>query len=316
MSYTNPIDLLESEERELEERIFGTPKGDPVTTDPEATTQNTPNTSAQEPPELVTPAPPPQREEGSVDDWEKRYKNLRSSRDENLWKTKTQLSAALETINTLQGEITRVHKAQPKVDPLEGIFTDEDTETLGSATVDAVKRATVRATEAATRPLQEQLELERKKRSEQDILLAQQAKQEAYGIFISRVAQAVPNWEQINFDPTFVKWMEDPDFDGTPRKVYFQEAEGSGNSALIIRYMREYEAIKPRDLLAAKVAPVGDSGSTANTQRPAEGQRMSRQYIDKFYDDLSRGRYRGRHSEAQAIETAIDKAVMEGRVVA
>ncbi len=81
--------------------------------------------------------------------------------------------------------------------------------------------------------------------------------------------------------------------------------------------MKEYEASKPKDKLASKVAPVGDQASVTTVDQRKPGDRpISKAYIDKFYDDLARGRYRGRHSEARAIEAEIDKAVMEGRVVA
>lgn len=312
MSYVNPIEQLESEEKALVEKIYGTPE-DKETTESSATTHETETTEAPVRTESVTQDKQPAE---SQEDWEKRYKNLRASRDENLWKTKTQLGAALETINTLQAEVNKLRQAQPTIDPLDGVFTEEDNETLGSATVEAMRKATRKATEAATRPLQEQLDLERKKRQEQDKELAKQSIQEAYGIFLQRVSSAVPNWEAINFDPAFAKFMDEPDYDGTPRKNYFASAEAQGNSALVIRYMKEFEASKPKDKLAAKVAPIGDSSSTATDHKKPGDKVFSRKYIDKFYDDLSRGRYRGRDSEAKVIEAAIDKAVMEGRVVA
>ncbi len=135
MPYINPIELLEQEEKALQEKIFGTPEGE-ATTEPEATTEETVRTEAPAEPELVPHVQQPE------EDWEKRYKNLRASRDENLWKTKTQLSAALETISTLQAEVRKLQQAQPTVDPLDGVFTEEDTETLGTATIEAMRKAT------------------------------------------------------------------------------------------------------------------------------------------------------------------------------
>ncbi len=313
--YKNPIESLEKEEKELEGMIYGTPSDPTATTVDEATGQKDAGVEVPLVQEPVTQAQEP-KAPVETEDWEKRYKNLRASRDENLWKTKTQLTAALETINTLQAELGKLRQRVPSVDPLEGVFTQEDTDTLGEATVEAMKRATKKATEAATIPLKQQLEEERKRRLEQDRALMEQSKQEAYNIFLNRVSSAVPNWEAINFDPNFIKFMEDPDYDGTPRKTYFHIAEAQGNAALIIRYMREYEASQGRkpDALASKVTPVGDLGSTqAVKEKP--GESITRAYIDKFYDDVARGRYRGRQRDADAIEAAIDKAVMEGRVV-
>lgn len=315
--YKNPIELLEKEEKELERMIYGAPEGTSETTETSTTEQNPTIAEAPGSTEPVPQSTQPEASQGT-EDWEKRYKNLRASRDENLWKTKTQLTAALETITTLQGELGKLRQASPSVDPLEGVFTQEDTDTLGEATVEAMKKATKKATEAATQPLKVQLEEERKRRLEQDRALAEQSKQEAYNIFLSRISTAVPNWEAINYDPNFAKFMEDPDFDGTPRKNYFHSAEAQGNAALVIRYMKEFEAsqgTKKPDALAAKVAPVGDLGPTQAPQQKATGDTITRAYIDKFYDDVTRGRYRGKQREADAIEAAIDKAVMEGRVV-
>jgi hypothetical protein len=314
--YKNPIELLEKEEKDLEQMIYGAPTDTSATTE-DVTTEQDPTVA--EAPQVPGPVPQAQEPEApqGTEDWEKRYKNLRASRDENLWKTKTQLTAALDTITTLQGELGKLRQAAPSVDPLEGVFTQEDTDTLGEATVEAMKKATKRATEIATQPLKVQLEEERKRRLEQDRALMESSKQEAYNIFLSRISTAVPNWEAINYDPNFAKFMEDPDYDGTPRKNYFHSAEAQGNAALVIRYMKEFEASQGKrpDALASKVSPVGDLGSTQAPQQKAAGEQISRAYIDKFYDDVTRGRYRGRQKEADAIEAAIDKAVMEGRVV-
>lgn len=313
--YKNPIELLEEEEKALEAKIYGTPSEEATTESETATTEEATKEAPKET-EQVTQKPEPTEVAETGEDWEKRYKNLRSSRDENLYKTKTQLAAALETISTLQAQITKLQQEKPKVDPLEGVFTEEDTETLGQATVEAMRRATRKATEAATAPLQKELEAERKRRQEADTLMAKNAKEEAYGIFISRIAQAVPNWEAINYDPEFEKFMSEADFDGTLRKVYFHEAEAQGNAALVIRYMREFEATgKKPSKLASKITPVGDQASTtvATTKKP---EVITKAYINKFYEDLSKGKYRGRTKEADAIEARIEKAVMGGHVVA
>ena len=314
------IEQLEKEEKELEEKMLSAPTGE-ETTKPIATEVPT---GAEETPakekESVAPEPKSatdeQTEPKKVEDWEKRYKNLRSSRDMKLYETKSQLSAALTTINGLQAQIQELRVAQPKVDPLEGVFTEEDTNALGDATVDAMRRVTQKATEAATRPLQEQLDIERTLRTEQTDRLAQQTKQEAYNIFISRVSKAVPDWERINYEDGFEAFLNEADVDGTQRKVYFSAAEDQGNAAQVIRYMQEYTSIKPKDKLADKITPTGEAaGATQVKEEGGKVETISQADINKFYDDLNRGKYKGRHTEALGIEAAIDKATMEGRIV-
>lgn len=325
MNKQSQIEQLEKDEQELEGMIFGTPPAE-KTKEAGATEEKLEGTEVPaEENELVTPEPKPTDEkppEPKRENWEKRYKNLRSSRDEKLYKSKSQLAAALETINTLQVSQDKLKQDQPKVDPLEGVFTQEDTDALGDATVEAMRKVTKRATEAATKPLQEQLEEEKKLRQSQETQYAQQVKQEAYNIFISRIASVVPDWEAINYDPGFTKWMEDPDLDGTPRKTYFASAEEEGNAALIIRYMKEYTTSKNRgtrkpveDKLAAKITPTGENAGATQPKDASSGDTISRTFINKFYDDLNRGKYRGRESEALQIEINIDKATMEKRIV-
>ena len=316
----NNIEKLLEEEKELEALMAGTPPVVPTkddgTTEPKVDTEGTP-AEGKEP---VTPTPKPVTDEqpkAQTEDWEKRYKNLRAGRDEKLYQTKNQLSAALSTISTLQSQIDQLRTAAPKVDPLEGVFTEKDTEDLGDATIDAMKRVTQKVTDAATKPLQAQLDEERNLRKIQTEERANDAKVDAYQIFLKRVADAVPDWETVNFDDNFVAWMEEADVDGTPRKTYFAQAESQGNAALIIRYMNEFkaEAAKVVDPLEGKITPTGeDAGAAQNIEKGEKVKVMTQAYVHKFYDDLNRGKYKGRYSEAQAIEAEIDKATMEGRI--
>lgn len=316
------IESLKKQEEELEKLIAGTPE-DKATTESEATKSQAEQKEAPtENKGAVTPESQSATDEQhevkkDQEDWKLRYTNLRSSRDENLYKAKRELVKAQETINDLHSQIESLRTAQPKVDPLAGVFTDEDTDALGEATIEAMRRATSKATEAATRPLQEQLEMERKARLESNKMQAENTQREVYNIFLSRIAKAVPDWEEINYDPEFVEFMSQEDLDGTPRKTYFAEAEAQGNAALIIRYMQEYKGTRPapkEDKLAKKVTPLGEDAGATQLKDPEKVTVITREYINKFYDDLARGRYKGRHTEAQEIESRIDKATMEGHI--
>jgi len=316
------IESLVEQEKELERLIAGTPPPNDTKKDgaaePKVATEETP-ADGKEP---VTPTPKPVTDEQpkvQTEDWEKRYKNLRAGRDEKLYTAKNQLSAALSTINTLQSQVDQLRTAVPKVDPLQGVFTEKDTEDLGDATIDAMKRVTQKVTEAATKPLQAQLDEERKLRKIQNERQATDARVDAYQSFLGRVARAVPDWEKINYDENFIKWMDGADIDGTPRKTYFAQADAQGNAALVIRYMNEFKAHQATkvDPLADKITPTGENaGAAQNLEKKTGPKLISRAYINKFYDDLNRGKYKGRYSEAQALEAEIDKATQEGRIAA
>ena len=316
---------LEKEEKELEEALFGAPESTETTEESAAKVPEVTEETPTKVEELVAPEPKPVTDEPQEptrekpdEDWEKRYKNLRNSRDQKLYKAKSQLAGALETVGTLQQQVADLKALQPALDPFKGIFTDEDKETLGDTTVDALQKATKRATEAATKPLQDQLEAERKLREKQDERFAEQNKQEVYDIFISRVARAVPDWQDIDLNPEFKDFMSEPEVDGLPRSEHFLSAENRGDAASVIRYMSDFKATQGKakpDPLADKLTPTGESaGSTQTIEDESEPEYISRAHVDKFYDDLNRGRYDGRHSEALAEEKRIDLATAEGRV--
>jgi hypothetical protein len=320
------IEQMEKEEKELEDHIVSLQGGQTKPSEETGSDMPTPKDSSTDK-ELVTPDIPKSSQEVHTEtereDWEKRYKNLRASRDENLWKAKQDLANAMERIQSLQHEIGELKAKAPSntVDPFEGIFTEEDEDTLGPATLATMKKVTQRATEVATEPLRKELEVERQKRVKSDMDMVKRLKQENYSAFLGKIAKAESDWEAINYDPGFISYMEEPDLDGIPRKTYFAEAEAQGNAALVIRYMKEYKqwkaGIKPKaDPFASKVAPTGEgAGSNVVPKTDKVPEKISRAYIDKFYSDLTKGKYKGRHSEAEAIEAKIEKAVVEGRVV-
>jgi len=311
------IESLKMQEEELEKLMMGAPpEGE---TKPEGATEEQPiaEEAHDQVDEAVTSptdsAPDDKVEpEKDTEDWKLRFTNLRSSRDEKLYRAKRELTDALTTIRDLHTQVASLRTAQPAVDPLDGVFTAEDTDALGEATINAMRKVTAKATEAATKPLQEQLERERAAREADSNNRAADNRQQAYNIFISRVAKAVPDWEKINYDPEFATFLSGPDVDGTPRKTYFTAAETQGNAAQIIRYMSEFITNKPvlKDKLASKVTPVGDGAGATQAKQPGKIDVISRAFIDKFYDDLNRGRYKGRHTEALEIEARIDAAAM------
>lgn len=309
-------DLL-VEEQKLESKVYGTQSGEQTNLPDPATVESGPEVPPEQK-ELVTPvATATEQTKEPTEDWEKRYKNLRASRDESLYNAKAQLANALDQITILKDQIKTLQTNMPVVDPLEGVFTQEDTDKLGEATVETMKRVTKQVREAVSKPLQDQLENERNLRRKQDELNVQKAKTDAYSIFLKRIADSVPDWQEINFDPGFEKYMKEPDIDGTIRSVYFQEAEASGNAALVARYMKDYKdsKVSKADPLLQKVTPVGDNAGATQIKEKKREETVSRSYINKFYDDLSRGRYVGRATEAKAIEAKIDRAVIRGLVV-
>lgn len=323
------LEVIAQEEKELEEKVYGTPEAD-QTTEAEATSdsQEQEATPAKED-ESVTQTPEPVKDEPVVstrepgEDWEKRYKNLRSSRDMKLQETRRQLTASLETVQVLQQKNDELRdelvKARANKDPLEDVFTPEEEEALGDDTVSLMKKGITKATESATADMRKELEEEKKRRKTEAAENLNRAKEDEYDTFIQRIAAVVPEWNELNNDKGFAQFCHGTlDFDGTLIADNFRVAEENRDATTIARYMIMYKESKatvqqPENPLAEEVTPTGQAtgGSTATEEKV---EYVTQAEISKFYDDFGRGVYKERMQEAQQMEARIDKAMAEGRV--
>ena len=90
----------------------------------------------------------------------------------------------------------------------------------------------------------------------------------------------------------------------------FRKAQAAGDVARVAEFFKEYERtfLKGRRSEESRMAPVGAPASqaaSAQQQTPGEPE-IDQAFIDRFYDDSRRGKYRGRLKEQQEIERRID----------
>jgi hypothetical protein len=219
--------------------------------------------------------------------------------------------------------------AQPAVRT--NLVTAQDTETFGEDMVDFAKRAA----QEATAPLVEHINhLEAElSRFRQVAPLVQkvhndqvQSKEER---FITQLSERVSDWERVDINPDFIRWLGAPDpMTGILRQTYLLDARRAldvGRVAHIINSWKEQSggtsAPQPRSKpnpasseLERQVAP-GRVTAGAPPSTPVEGRKYTRQDVTKFYDDVRRGVFKGRDAERMAMEQDIFVAQREGRLV-
>lgn len=322
------IEKTLKEEQELERLAFGTPSDEPSDQDTEtpSTTEKQAETLPDEK-EMVTPpqkavTDETQKSTIAQDDWEKRYKNLRNSRNDKLQEASEKLTRSLELVQKLQDENDKLREqlatALSKTDPLEGVFSEEDIEALGDNTVAVIKKATQKITERQTAELQRELEqqkLERKRRAEEEL---KNARTNEYNTFINTLSDIVPEWDSINRDKGFVEFCHTHlDLDGTLIADNFKKAESRRDATTIARFMLQYKERKAANAnpLEEHVTPTGDTASDDSAS--TKGKQLvfyPKAEIDKFYDDLSRGYFADDPKKADKLDKMYQKALWEGRV--
>jgi hypothetical protein len=132
---------------------------------------------------------------------------------------------------------------------------------------------------------------------------------------------AVPEFKQVNDAPEFHAWLEQPvsSFSTRKNRDDLQDALNSGNFQSVKDGIKAFKSEtgfagtkKPKK---EKTPPIEPDESFNNDGVPVkEGKIYSMVEIREFYQDQTKGRWRGRDKEAAALKARYDLAEQEGRI--
>ena len=264
------------------------------------------------------PAPQPTPVQDDVAKWEHRYKTLQGMHNQNMADQKRRLDDANKQIADLKKTVSemRAERATPTVDP-------KDVETFGEDLLSMVNRVV----DAKLGHANAQMDSRFAGLENQTSQVAQTVAGNAEALFFERLAALVPDYEALNVEQGMLDWLAvvDPIY-GEPRQAALDRAVGALNPTAVAAVFKAYKAAKevppappasnptPQAQLAKQVSPRGSS-STPNAA-PAPSTRIySQAEVAKFYDDVTKGRYRGRNDDMKREEAAINAAIAEGRIV-
>ena len=273
--------------------------------------------------EQVDPEPQPQKPKRT--NWKKRFTNYKSSTDATIHSLRKELMDIKASANEVLQENQRLREAkrEEQGDLFEGAFTQEDEDTFGTEGLDVVKKAAKVAIERQVKPLQEELRKQNERQGQQARQSLERDKRAAYNEFLGRLGSIVPDYEAINKDKEFLKWLKGADdFSGYPRGNLLRQAEANGDVARVADFFIDYknsqaavQQQKVPDAVRKHVTPTGTGGgSTAPRQKTDPGY-YRQSDIDKFYSDMLKGRYEGQQAVIDATEAAIEQAYTQGRVL-
>ena len=144
--------------------------------------------------------------------------------------------------------------------------------------------------------------------------------------FWSQLGSAVPNWREVNDNADFQTWLlqQDP-LVGVSRQTMLEDAQRNYDVNRVIQFFKTWldmsgssEATASQNSqrtseLEKQVAPGrarNASSSTATNQKT-----YTPEDIKKFFNDVQRGKYKGREQERARIERDIFAAQKDGRIV-
>jgi len=306
------------------------------------------------PPENLNPEPPvtsapPGSEEAK---WEHAYKSLKGRYDGQFPKLHNQIDAMSTEIRRLVSENTNLQRAIVPAQPLPvshapgtsgvtpplvaGALTQEEVDAFGPELVDIIRRAA---------------------RAEAEVLV-----QQGLGTVAQRVNQMgadadaqklqgmidfmvghVPNFVELNSDPTLLAWLALPDpVSGVNRQQLLTQAWERREPSRVLAIFNSYlasgdasqrpqggqpqpgvPAVVPttpapsnRIPLVSLAAPGRAATAAPTIGGPVEQKSTwTKAQIAQFYAQANRGYYRGKQAEKDAIEADLFAAQLEGRVI-
>ena len=295
-----PAQVLRQEEEA--DRLMGNPEEEEIQESEES------EEVTEEAPE-EEPAP---QEEEPVDDekdrayWEQRFKVMEG-------KFKSEVPRLSEQVRDLTGQNDRLtnlvatfqepKETKPEV-PEGAYLTDEEFQKFEE---EGFERSTIDLIGSMAERIAE------KRLSKYDSKLDQMSNDVATSAkdrFFSALSVKSPDWEVVNEDEGFIRWLSEPDgYSGNTRQQSLDSAYNGMDSAKVANIFNAYKKPAPSNSLERQVAP----GKGAAIATPVSQKKTwSKGEITQFYSDQIKGKYS--EKEAVKLEKDIFLAQKEGRI--
>lgn len=152
--------------------------------------------------------------------------------------------------------------------------------------------------------------------------------------FDMSLKSVVPDYKQIDVDPSFIEWLNIPDrYTGTPKLDLLRDAYYQNDVARVARFFLDYKAdsgkggqpepgasgsqasvvppVDKRKELEARVSP-SPARSTQQTQTIQTEGTLTRASIRKFYDDVRKGKLSDK--QIAVMEARINEGLLSGSI--
>ena len=323
-TYTKPEDFNDGTDTTTTVASTDTNVNTPVPSD------TTPVTQASNP--QVETTKQPDIKPDAANEWERRYHAMKGRFDKSQDTIQTmsdrmsQLEEAL-AVSQLTKPPTTTSEAQP-----EKLITPQDEETFGAEFLDVVSKKARETLSPEVVALRKQVaDLQAKLDGVVDVTVKR-----TRGDMRKSLADAVPNWLELNHDDNFLSWLalQDP-LSGINRHSMLKTAWAQNDAPRVINFFKgflsqqaaatpqgndtdkgktEPNPPQPKVPLETFAAP-GRAKTSAATDAPGgEKPLITRAQRGKFYEDVRAGVYRGRDAEKDSIEAQIFAAQREGRI--
>lgn len=286
---------------------------------------DTPATPASEP---APPAPPPQpapparapRAPQSEETWEARFRSLQGLFNQKMPQLQQQLQERDAEMERMRAQLNELTAAAKPTEPQKPSVDPRDAERFGDDMMDMVQRYVSNALQVMDTKftsfgaaLDQRIgKLEQTVNGVREDTAVSREEQ-----FYAVLTNLVPNWREINQSENFLEWLGEMDpVYGVPRQAALDAAYKRLNAQHAAGIFSAYKASQPADLSpTASVAPTTVHSSAQLPPQTVAKPMISHRAVQKFYDDMARGKYANDPGEAARLEAEINLAAQENRIV-
>lgn len=300
-----PRAVVEAEERanKLQEELLKkqSTEQQPTPATDESVTEKSVTDESVEPPNGLSVEPKPDDSQSSSD-YEHRFKVLQGKYNSEVPRLSAENKELKQTLKSLQDQLDEF-----KAKPAEPLVKPEEIEEYGEGLIDVARR--VAQEELAKKDAQIR-KLESKLEALEGVTTKTVEKD-----FYSLLSAKVPEWEKVNADKSFHKWLDEVDeLTGYRRQDLLSQAEQARDADRVAKFFKAFDKTSKKQVadttlaLETQVAP--NNTKTPNT--PSAKKVWTRAEISEFYRQVRTGRVSDK--DAVAIESDIHAATIEGRI--
>lgn len=212
--------------------------------------------------------------------------------------------------------------------PVEKIVTDKDVEEYGESldVMRKVSREELIPVAQRVAQLEQLLQQMQTNVVPQVQAVAHRQQMSAEQQFWAELTATVPNFRQTNDNPEFQSWLLQADpLTGITRQTYLDDAQRSLDARRVANFFRAWlestgqatvaqSAGRTSNSELEKQVTPGRSRSTGTPTSSNQGKVYAPQDIQKFFNDVRAGKYKGREQERDRIERDIFAAQRENRI--
>jgi cell division septum initiation protein DivIVA len=275
-------------------------------------------------PQTPAPAEPP----APAEDWQQKFRTVQGMYQAEVPQLRAQnkqfeaqLAAAREQLTALSAAVTKAQT--PATEPPKAEIDPRDARAFGEDMVEMVNRYAQKTFASAQQRIDQMVGGFDKRLSALEKAVtgvSQRTETTMESQFYATLEQLVPDWKTVNTSPKWLEWLAEVDeVYNVPRQTALDVAFERRDAPRVAAVFKQFARLtppKPADQRQTLVTPSEGGGGPVNPPAPPPNKPMiSQKFVQQFYTDEAKGRYRGREAEFKRIEAEINLAAQEGRIV-